>query len=59
MGDVYEVNMNQLQTIVNSDQIEGTPCLFDPDDVHMQSWISFTVTNELKSQLVLQCPNLI
>jgi hypothetical protein len=45
------LTMNDARAIVNSDQVTGMACLYDPDDVNLESWITVTIPRELRLQL--------
>jgi hypothetical protein len=55
-GDVYELTKDDARTIANSDQIGGKIWLTDPYDVKTASFITIPISDELKTQFIIQRP---
>ncbi|KAJ6136911.1 hypothetical protein N7497_012163 [Penicillium chrysogenum] len=57
-GDVYELTMDDARTITNSDQVGGKVWLTDSYDANTASFITIPISDELKTQFIIQRPRL-
>ena len=58
IGDIYMLTMDDVQAIMNSEQFTGVVCLCDPDDVSLESWVTITISGELRAQILMRSPRL-